>query len=144
MDETGTEYYSNFFRGKLIQHCHFVPHEDHGLMAYHELQEPPISFDNDPIIPNSTSGNDYNTSYSPPDKSQWVKDCTKFSGITSVIIEDSKTVLVVYLSSLKSTDTAFLDIYRLSVSIFVYSCFFLLRFWMISLTSCKIIQNVNF
>ena len=145
VDETGTEYYSDFFRGKLIQHCHFVPHEDHGLMAYHELQEPPINFDNDSIIPNSTSDNDYNTSYSTPDKSKWVKDCVKFSGITSVIIEDSKTVLVVYFKQFKKDGYCFFGYLPVKCSHF---CFFW-NFFVCNFRWCSVrcktftTQNVN-
>ena len=86
-----------FYSGKLIQHCHFVPHEDHGLMAFHELMN--SSYDPQPMVPEDAEG-DWNTTYSAPEGYQWVKadECTPFYGLSSVDIHDSDTLIYFYFT----------------------------------------------
>ena len=69
-------------------------------MAYHELMEPPTSYDDDPIIPSETSG-DFTTPYKKPNDSNWVTECTEFGGITSVVIQDTKTIIIMYFTQFK-------------------------------------------
>ena len=89
-----------FSTGKLVQHCHFVPHEDNGMMAYHKLET-----DNDfnanytPIQPSIHTG----VHYSNPSKSEWVSadDCEEFTGTSFLFSVDIDTYVFVYLSKFK-------------------------------------------
>ena len=82
-----------FDTGKLVQHCHFVPHEDHGLMAYHELH-PRGSLGDVPINP----GYIPQTEYRAPNKGKWIpaENCTTFGGISYVYSYDSQTFIIFY------------------------------------------------
>ena len=78
----------------MVQHCHFVPHEDHGLMAYHELLPPQ---EQDPIIP--TTGPE--TPYEKINASEWVDDCVPFHGLSAIYAADSQTLILLYFKQFK-------------------------------------------
>ena len=91
-----------FNSGKLVTHCHFVPHEDHGLMAWHALMDPSL-FDDTPIVP--TRSNESSIPYQAPNASAYVTNCTSFTALSSIDIFDVDTRIYFFFKQFKENGT---------------------------------------
>ena len=93
-----------FDTGKLVQHCHFVPHEDHGLMAFHELV-PKDEFPSDKIIvPTQKTQTPFSA-----DTSGWypATNCTEFSGASIIFAYAVNTQFFFYFKQFVYNDYCF-------------------------------------
>ena len=104
-----------------MQHCHFVPHEDHGMMAFHEIMNNEEFYDDfTPMEANITIGKEYKN----PDASTWIiatnydsndgsiidPICDEWQGTSYIQSIDVNTDIYFYLSKFIYKGYCFLGI----------------------------------